>query len=300
MTPKALRLSSLGYASFVYLAPQAFAKDVDWSGYYVGVSVGTGRSYGSSSLPGMDPGSSDLYFLNRTPRFSAAVPFAAVSNSGAFSSLQTFDVTRSRFAGGINAGRNWQWDQLVVGLELDGANLGGGEDERSWRTSDAFNGGSITGSGTRTLSAQFKGKVNQLFSLRTRIGYATDNLLIFGTGGIALGNVTLSSTAALDEQYADPGKGGTQHTATSRWSGRRTVRRGGLVAGGGFEYTFENRMSLKFEALHFKLAPVDIQAMGIGSYTNNGGASTAMSVQPYTIRQSIRGTILRVGLNWRL
>lgn len=131
MTPKVLRLSSLGYASFVYLAPQAFAKDVDWSGFYVGASIGTGRSYGRSSLPGMDPGSSDLYFLNRTPRFSAAIPFAAVANSGTFSSFQAFDFTRSRFSGGINAGRSWQWDQLVVGLELDAADLGGGGDERS-------------------------------------------------------------------------------------------------------------------------------------------------------------------------
>lgn len=140
-----------------------------------------------------------------------------------------------------------------------------------------------------------------MFSLRPRIGYATDNLLIFGTGGIALGKVTLSSAAALDEQYADPGKGGNQpHTATARWSGRRTVRRGGLVVGGGFEYTFEKRMSIKFEALHLRLAPVDVQAVGAGSYTNNGGAPTAMSVQPFTIRQSVRETIFRVGLNWRL
>lgn len=68
--------------------------------------------------------------------------------------------------GGFQAGYNWQAGQFVFGAETD-IQLSGAEDRfAAWKFSNPWFG-----------------------TLRGRVGYAMNNVLFFGTGGLAYGNV---------------------------------------------------------------------------------------------------------------
>jgi outer membrane immunogenic protein len=90
---------------------------------------------------------------------------------GANFGYATGDVTNSvvnpaGFAGGIQGGHNWQFGQWVVGLEGDFQGSGADDRFAAWKFSNPWFG-----------------------TLRGRGGYAINNILIYGTGGLAFGNV---------------------------------------------------------------------------------------------------------------
>jgi outer membrane immunogenic protein len=72
-------------------------------------------------------------------------------------------------------------------------------------------------------------------TLRGRLGYAFDRVLVYGTGGFAYGGGSRSSYAA-SYPYALPG-----------------TDRTGYAAGGGIEYAFTEKLSAKVEALYIHL-----------------------------------------------
>lgn len=76
------------------------------------------------------------------------------------------NMTPSGLTGGIQGGYNWQQSQWVYGAEAD-LNLSGADDTFApWKFSNPWFG-----------------------TIRGRIGYAFNNILAYGTGGIAFGNV---------------------------------------------------------------------------------------------------------------
>lgn len=109
-------------------------------------------------------------------------PYAGLS---AGASWQTFDTafgfvpTRGAFdatgfTGGIFAGIQAQSDRFVYGVETD----------------INFN----TGDDTRLIAGVPVTAENDWFStLRGRVGYAAGNVLLYGTGGLAVGNVAVSA-----------------------------------------------------------------------------------------------------------
>src|SRR5690606_33250932 len=129
-------------AAFLVLTGGAFAADpaaeppVDvWSGYFVGLQGGYGRGENTTTLIGPS-GSSPTYDMD-----------------GAF--------------GGVYFGRNWQWDELVIGLESS--------------ISFADIGGAIP------PSPDIVGLTVEGFSTsRLRLGYAVDNVLFFAAAGLSL------------------------------------------------------------------------------------------------------------------
>ena len=89
--------------------------------------------------------------------------------------------------GGLQGGYNWQIGTWLVGAEAD----------FDW--SDAK--GSVSREGTISPIAQIPAavvaadKVNWLATVRARLGYlATPNLLLFGTGGLAYGEIEHSGS----------------------------------------------------------------------------------------------------------
>lgn len=115
---------------------------------------------------------------------------------------------------GLHAGYNAQIGSSVLGLEFDG----------TW--SDI--------SGTRSFAGpvDVHGHASWLSSLRLRAGYAIDNMLIYATGGVALGGFDATIAA-----------GGIPDTAS------RTAF--GYVVGGGFEMKFNPNWSGRVEALYY-------------------------------------------------
>jgi Opacity protein and related surface antigens len=82
--------------------------------------------------------------------------------------------------GGIFAGGNYQFGHTVIGVEgdIEAANLRG-----SW--SDPL----VGGAGNTVLKWQG--------SVRGRLGYAADSVLLYGTGGVAFGNLSHTYTNQL-------------------------------------------------------------------------------------------------------
>lgn len=130
-----------------------------------------------------------------------------------------FDHDINTFRAGLHAGYNLQFDHYVVGVEGD-IGFGAGDDER--RT-PAF--GVVY---TANTKSNFDG------SLRLRVGYAIDNFLIYGTGGLAFGNV--------ETKY---GCDGCVDAASAIYKVSDT--RIGWTIGAGLEYAFTENLSARLE-----------------------------------------------------
>ena len=113
--------------------------------------------------------------------------------------------------GGLHIGYNWQVNQFVLGLEGD-------VNGSSYRGSSA----AFAGLGTETVRTDIDG------SLRGRIGWAWDRVLIYGTGGAAFG-----------PQHHVFNVGGVIDSDSPT--------RVGWTAGGGLEYAIDNNWSIRAE-----------------------------------------------------
>ncbi|MCP5365905.1 MAG: porin family protein [Hyphomicrobiales bacterium] len=293
----ATSVSTIAFTASPFAAP-ADTGDVDWRGFYVGARLGSGFGGDSGSLDDGGSGGEDLRFDSGVPRFSPAVPFSATSNSGSFSAWPRRKKGQpGHLLMGIAGGYNWRLGDVVVGLEMDGSLLGTpGTDSRA--TTESFDGGSATGVGTRASYLERSVTMDWLYTVRPRVGLAVKRFLLFSSAGLAIGRAKLTTAAAVDEQYVDPGKGAS-HVARSRWSGRRASLRAGFILGGGVEYAVNDRLSVDLEGYYFNLGTAEVTAVGQGSYRANGGAETALSVAPYTVRKLVDGMVLRAGVNWR-
>ncbi len=123
------------------------------------------------------------------------------------------------FRGGGHAGYNIQLDRAVFGLEAD-LNFGAGDDER---ISPAYG----VAYSAKTQS-EFDG------SLSLRMGYAFDNLLVYGAGGLAFGDVT-----------TDYGCIGCVDAASASY--RVSDTRIGWTVGGGAEYALSSAVSARLD-----------------------------------------------------
>jgi outer membrane immunogenic protein len=130
------------------LSTPSWAADApyDWTGAYIGLQAGHGWGDSVTSI-----------FLDTVDEPS--VPDGPADIEG--------------FIGGLHAGWNWEFDNLVFGLEAD-ANLA-----------------NIDGSFTFEDELELTTDIQAAGSLRGRIGFAVDRALIYGTGGLAVADVEL-------------------------------------------------------------------------------------------------------------
>lgn len=94
------------------------------------------------------------------------------------------DVTNSLgrpsgVAGGVQGGYTWQFGQFVVGVEGDLQATGASDRFAGWKFSNPWFG-----------------------TLRGRAGFAMNNILIYGTGGLAFGSVRAEALALSETQGA--------------------------------------------------------------------------------------------------
>ena len=148
----------------------------------------------------------DIYGARRP--YTVQPPLNMYSWAGAYVGANlgyaTGDITSSAvnpsgFAGGVQAGNNWQFGQWVVGLE-----------------------GDIQGSGASDRFAAWKFSNPWFGTLRGRGGYAINNILIYGTGGLAFGNVR-AEALALSETHTAAGWTlglGAEVGITQNWSAK--------------------------------------------------------------------------------
>ena len=133
------------------------------------------------------------------------------------------------FFGGAQVGANWQTGNWVVGAEAD------------LQLSD------IVDSDTRRvngLDVSSKGAIDWFSTVRLRSGYAIDNIMIFGTGGLALAGMN-HKVHTVD----DP-------SAAINLSDAYTAS--GWTAGAGVEWGFSANSSAKIEYLYTDLGKKEI------------------------------------------
>jgi outer membrane immunogenic protein len=254
------------FAASLCLASQAFAADMpvkapppppaapapSWTGFYVGGEVGGAWSDPHLSYSPNDGPAAVLVY----GQFGLAgeQPFAA-------NSFKMSGVT-----GGLEGGYNWQINpNWLVGIETD------------------FNGSSLKGTGSSTTLIQTGPvfnqtiNVNQTFdwygTLRGRLGFLpSNNLLLFGTGGLAYGRViesglftangpTLAGYGATFPPFSwECGTNGS-----TCFAGTSSQIRVGYTLGGGLEWLFWQKWSVKAEYQYVNLgsAPLRFTAIGL-------------------------------------
>jgi outer membrane immunogenic protein len=167
----------------------------------------------------------DLPPTGPTPYYTAPAPAGLYNWAGAYAGLNVgyqwgkvsnSNAEPSGLLGGLQGGYNWQRNQLVFGIE-----------------------GDLQVTGAEDTFAAYKFSNPWFGTLRGRIGYAMNNILFYGTGGLAFGDLT-GEAGGIDETKTEVG-----------WT-----------AGLGMEVGFTPNWSAKVEYLYMDLGSQAFAATG--------------------------------------
>lgn len=145
------------------------------------------------------------------------------------------------FFAGVQAGFNWQMDSVLLGVEGDiSKSWIGSDDGRNLYVADYGFLGSDANARTET-------DLDWFGTLRLRAGFlATPDLLIYGTGGLAWGNVDTDVRVRFDDPLV------------ADYSYNDSSTSMGWTLGGGLEYAVTEAVSIKAEYLYVDLGSEDI------------------------------------------
>ncbi|WP_442753845.1 outer membrane protein [Methylocystis sp. JAN1] len=252
-----------------------------WTGFYVGLNAG-GTWANSNTINVASFGG---------PCTSGGGGCVLAPNYGLTSAaLATFSASAGNsggFIGGGQIGYNYQfYNNFVVGIEADIQGIAASNSTASFLSQGInpnFPGFPILQAASVNRSIDYIGTV------RGRLGWlATPTLLIYGTGGLAYGGVTLNS--GISQQVLnDPGIP-NPYFSGSAFSDTRV----GWTAGGGVEWMFWPNWSAKVEYLYYDLGSVTTQGALVNIQTNGTIFSSAFP----TTTTRFNGNIVRAGLNY--
>ncbi len=195
----------------------------------VGAAMATASSFGLAGTAVAADFPASRYYTAPAPLsgYSWAGPYIGGTLGYEWGRVDNNPTRPSGLAGGAEAGFNWQHGNFVYGAEAD-INLSGASDTFApWQFSNPWFG-----------------------TLRGRGGVAINNVLIYGTAGLAYGGLTADTAGNLSESRTSFG-----------W-----------VAGGGVEVGLTPNWSAKAEWLYLDLADRGFSVTG----TNNGLAANLL------------------------
>ena len=178
---------------------------------------------------------------------------AMANQANANATIRDTRLTRAGPLGGVQAGFAVQSGPVVYGVEADmdfGA-LRGTLSTHGVATNPAVGGAAAS---RASFDAKVESRFNALGTLRGRVGYAFDNVLIYGKGGYATAHHDAKASLQADG-LAVPGVAGTPPAAGTSL-GAITVHQWvhGWTLGAGTELAFSRNMSLKLEYLNAQLS----------------------------------------------
>ncbi len=225
-----------------------------WSGFYAGVNAGYAFSDNN---------------FNRT----GTTGFGAVIVGPGGTVPFNIDAEREGFVFGGQIGGNVQFGMFVAGIEADIQYT----DLNSRTTINLNPGGLLFPSQTVARSdMEFLGTV------RGRIGLAFDRVMVYGTGGLAYGDV--SNRVSLT--FTPPPGGGAAFTYAGTTNNDDDLAVGYTV-GGGVEFAITNNLTIKGEYLYYDLGRQNVLLTG---------PNPANTV---TYRINNDGHIARAGINFK-
>jgi len=172
--------------------------------------------------------------------------------------------------GGVKIGYDYQWDRVVLGVvgDVNWTDLNG-----TSQVQTVFLPGV---SGTSTAHE----RLDWLASVRGRVGWAFDNVLFYGTGGVAWAGIKASASVASN--FGAPDENFATEASTTKT---------GAVAGGGIEYRLTPHVSVVGEVLWYGFGTTNISGVN-----HTGPASTATYTTEFSHQDVVAGTL---GVNWR-
>jgi outer membrane immunogenic protein len=263
------RLLAIGCIVVSSLASGSVLKADDFKGFYLGGNAGgTVGSTGAATTTVFD---SNGYFAPTSPAAIAIVGNQHLGPDG--------------FTGGGQAGYNFQFGNMVIGGEID------------------FDSLRLTASASGTMAypccqlSTFT--VNQtvqsswMLTARPRIGYVHNHFLVYGTGGLAMTNLSYQEVFT-DTFAAVHESGGIAKNVT------------GWTMGGGAEYQLARHWSLKGEYLYADFGKASTTSTNLTAPTPTGPAlralrptSTAYPSNVFTHSATPAAHIVRLGVNFR-
>jgi outer membrane immunogenic protein len=201
-------------AAPVAKAPVMAPVGQSWYGFYIGVHGGYG--WGSSAIQ-----------FTPDPFYAPLLIAAGVPGS--------LGGKPKGFLGGITYGSNWQFDRIVLGTDSDFSFT---DIKASQTINGAFGGIPFTANASQKLSWFGTSRVRGGFLL-------SDNILLYGTGGLASGRIEASSNNIINIPGGCLIAGGCP-------SGAITKNLWGWAAGGGVEVA-SGPWQFRVEYLHYDL-----------------------------------------------
>jgi outer membrane immunogenic protein len=247
----------------------------NWTGWYVGGNLGYSWAKANTDFD------------------AQPVTVNATVNGGPY----TFDIpgfTGSQsvkpagMIGGGQIGYNWQYSPTwVAGLEAD-IQASGEKHSNSFTTSSTspdVDGGIGLLHLIGTAVTNYEAKISWFGTVRGRIGYLWDRLMLYATGGLAYGEVGVNGTSTVNSRLF----ASTFSIATALGHSQINA---GWTLGAGLEGPLIGNWTLKAEYLYIDLGSLndpDLPSTVIGSVT--GGQTTT--------RTHFTDNILRIGLNYQ-
>jgi outer membrane immunogenic protein len=210
-------------------APVAPEPVPSWAGYYIGVNGGYAWGHGRGSAT-VDPAGIPL-----PAPWVASAPVPAPFAFGIGDSHGGF--------GGLQLGANAQNGRFVYGLEADlqfGSIKGDGSTDFQFAAQNPDQGLFV---GNASLSQ----KLDWFSTLRGRIGYDFNPVLVYLTGGLAIGHI--NSTLSLNGTTYDTGGGGMVFVANTSGSASASKTHIGYALGAGLETPLSPGWTLRGEYL---------------------------------------------------
>ena len=228
------------------------------------LSVSSAHVATAADMPTKAPVSAPIPYYDWTGFYIGGNVGGAWANVTHTSSSTTTGVVRdtnrqnaSSVIGGGQVGYNWMaTPNWVLGIEAD------------------ISAANLSSSHTRSNGADTaSNKINDFGTVRGRLGYAWQNLMLYGTGGYAWAYDKASRTQIIGATgAATPGTVENLSKTLSGWT-----------IGGGLEWGFARNWSAKVEYL----------------YMNFGSAGFAFPLSLRTESYSTNVSVARVGLNYR-
>ncbi len=234
------------------VTPMAPVPECNWTGFYIGINAGVGQ---------LDSG-----FTDRSD----------------WESYATRQFTETAFVGGGQIGFNYQWQDLVLGIEADAS---GSTADIKRHSTDYY----------PENNAEYppyaegyvdRAQIDFMATVRGRLGISFNNnrALLYATAGGAYAHGTWDTYYYYYHQAY-----GTYYEG--RWRGDED--RWGWVGGFGFEYALNCHWSLKGEGLYYWFAE--------DTTTNDLAGSQYVPANGYDYKQTFSDTLwtYRVGLNYK-
>jgi outer membrane immunogenic protein len=230
-----------------------------FKGFYIGLNAGAAWGQSSfSTLPDC-PLSALVTFCDGSS--------SSYANGTAVSASGTGDMSSVGFAGGVQAGYNWQRGLHVYGVEVD---FGAFDLEQRSSESGLF---PVTFLGDQYSLTQ-KMSADWLATLRARIGYTLrPDILLYATGGLAFSQVKFSSSYS-DNAVGFGFPGGSGYAA-------RSEMKTGWAAGGGAEWSHDRNWTIRVEYLYVDLGTINlvVPTSNTPEYTQTMGVSSDLTAQ---------------------